>query len=392
MAGYLLVAGLAAGVAFGEIPDPALAPWSVQLKSGKVLESLYVPSPIQISTEAGTRTFMPSNLVSLEFSSDSQCVATTTHSDQWYGMASPQDLSRLAGDHQLDGIWDQVRSVSFYSSINHEAKPSGSWTVYLHNGTLATIVLEQVSVRIENDGGRFAVPLGLIKNLQCKETDSGVAVVLEILPGGQAIQGYIASPMLRGSDLWGQPLSIPWENLSMLMRLGDEVSKISSLQFEQSVTGQWADGTVMQGTMPISILTIKGRRGNWVLPTTCIRQVRRNPKGSFSVETTVGEWLTGRIKPRKFFGFFNGENSLWPFSSCAMIQWPNPPADLPDSNLSWRLDSGDLLVGAWEEDVQEDLASPSPVPQVRGMVGSSESHKPLRINGQWPVSRFNIRH
>jgi formylglycine-generating enzyme required for sulfatase activity len=361
------------------------------LESEQVLKSTYVPGDVSVSTVLGDRTFASSELAQIDFLGPLLCVVTTIHGDCWHANAHPSCLQRLAQDPKLFDLWDQVRSVAFLAASNPAAKPAESWTVDLHVGSRATLVLNEALVRIQNDGGRIEVPLELVKNLRAQVTEWGVAGVVEMLPGGQALQGYISSPPLRGTDLSGQALAIPWEALSTLTRTGQKIAKIKELEFEQKVTGLWTNGTVLRGTLPVSILSIKGAGGNWVLPTTRIRQLVRNPNGSFSVETTVGEWLTGKLTSQQFWGMFNGQKMAIPFSSCALLQWSNPPVELPDTCISWRLTSGDLLVGQWQDEALMATGAPVPVPQVRKAAGRVDRRVPVRINDQWPVSRFSVR-
>lgn len=384
-AGLLARSGLAQGVGFAE------ATWRVQLESGQVWPSTYVPGDVSISTVLGDRTFAASEMERIDFTKPFLCEVTTIHGDRWFAQAHPSCLQRLTRDTNLWTMWNQVQSVSFLGATNPVAKPPESWTALLHNDSRVTLVMDEASVRIQNEDRRIDVPLGLVKNLRVQTTEWGVAAVLEILPGGKAIQGYIAGPPLRGVDLGGHPLAIPWETLATLVRNGQETTKIADLEFEQGVTGRWADGTDLNGTLPVSVLSIQGAGGRWDLATTRLRQILRNPDGTFSVETTLGEWLTGKLAPQQFQGTFNGQTSRVPFTTCAQLQWSNPMEEQPEDCVSWRLTSGDVLVGQWQDESEAASASPMPVPQVREAAGKADRRVPVRLNGQWPVSRFSIR-
>lgn len=388
----LLAAGLLAKTGWTQAVGPAEASWSVQLESGRILPSTYVPGSISIATVVGERTFSSGELSRIDFARPFLCEVTTVHGDRWFAKAHPSCLQRLTRDPDLGAMWDQVRSVSFLGSALSAAKPAESWTAFLHNDSRITLVFEEAAVRLQNDAGRLDVPLGLVKNLRVQKTEWGIAAVLEILPGGRAIQGYVAGPPLRGTDLGGQAVAIPWEMLSTLTRTGRAMAKIADLEFEQSVTGRWTDGTELRGTLPVSVLSIQGSGGRWDLATTRLRQILRNPDGSFSAETTLGEWLTGKLEPRQFRGTFNGQTTSIPFSNCALLRWANPAEDMPEACVSWRLASGDLLVGQWQDESSAISSAPVPVPQVREASGKADRRVPVRINGQWPVSRFGVRH
>ncbi len=387
----LLMAGLLASSGWAQMSDSAEPSWSVQLESGRTLTSTYVPGNVRVATILGDRTFAASELDRIDFSPPFLCVVTTRHGDRWFAKAHPSSLKRLTRDPQLADRWDQVQSVSFLGPTNSVEKPPESWTLSLHNGSRATLVLNEASVRLKNDEGRVDVPLNVVKSLQTQGTERGVAVVAEIRPGGQAIQGDVAGSPLRGADLDGHSITLPWETLAMLTRTGQEAAQIADLEFEQSVTVRQMDGTVWSGILPVSILSIRGAGGNWVVATTRIRQILRNPDGSHSVETTLGEWLTGQIRPRNMSGTFNGQTNSIPFSACASLEWENAMEDVPASCVSWRLTSGDLLVGEWQDEGRTTPASPAPVPQVRETAANPTTRMPVRVNGQWPVSRFSIR-
>ncbi|MGD9780929.1 MAG: formylglycine-generating enzyme family protein [Kiritimatiellia bacterium] len=381
---------LAVAAAWGQVDATASDPMRVRLNTGKILEVPFVRNPLSLRTAGGRVSFFPGELEGIVFSASGQCAVDTVYEDRWILEAGPEILRPLVSDILMAPVLDHAKAVSFPLSAPTPAPAGSVWNVELNDGSLAHLSPEQDALRVETADGKIDVPWELVESLRRPPGDIQAAV--EISPGGYVLRGWISGSSFRAADLGGRRYALPWNSLVSLSRMARKPSPASSLLSEQEVVCQMIDQQPAKLRVPVSILTVNGRGGTWTLPTTRILRMMQNPDGSFSVQTTAGEWLTGSVKPKDLSLANVAEGMRLSFASCRSLTWAHLPVDLPANHLVWRLRTGDLLVGEWLADPVADPEGTVAPLRVRSPVVAAATRLPLQIDGKWPVSRFNVRH
>lgn len=379
---------LAAAGAWGQVDAAATGTMRLRLNTGKILEVPFVRSPLSFRTAGGRVSFFPEELDGLEFSASGQCIVDTAYDDRWILEAGSEILRPLVSDVLMAPIVEHAKAVSFPPSTTAVAQAAAVWKVELSDGSLAYLSPEQDALRVETAAGDVEVPWGLVESL--KRSPSDIQTTVEISPGGYALRGWIGGSSFRAADMGGRRYAWPWNTLVGLSRKAHKPLPASSLAFEQEVVCQMADHTAVKLKVPVSILTVNGRGGTWTLPTTRILRMMQNSDGTFSVQTTAGEWLSGSVRPRDLSLSNISEGMRLSLATCQSLEWDSPPADPPTNNVVWRLKTGDLLVGEWLADPVADPEATAASLRVRS--SAAAVRLPLQIDGKWPVSRFDVRH
>ena len=370
---------------FGQVAEEASARWSIKLGTGNPLQLSYLPKSIRLPTPGGDLVFAPGELVQVEFPMLGQCVATTVYGDRWMMAATPRVLQHLVAIADLREVWDSVSSVSFLSPTNAPVPAVLPWTAELQNGSVVHLIPEvDASMTLRTPAGRIDIPFGMIENVECGPTG-----MVEIAPGGYAVRGSIAGSSLRGTDLGGRRIALPWESMVRLSRMDRKTGAPSSPLFAQEVVCRFAGGQEASMRVPVSILTVEGRGGTWVVPSTRIQRIVKNPDGTHSVQTAVGEWLTGGLRPKAILVAKDGAEAELRLSDCLSMKWACKPVKMPADSLSWRLATGDLLVGTWKADPVGAPEAPAAM-RVRSPVVPTASRLPAQVNGKWTTDRFDI--
>jgi hypothetical protein len=340
----LVASGAWAGPA-GE-PDPPQ--WRVQFENTGKYQTDYVPGPVRVQTAAGMLVFAPEELARIEFPLLNQCLVETVQGDRWFGVAQPKQLVRMVQHPELKDQWDAVRTIEFLdASTGPEEEMPMDWSVHFQNGSRIRMTLEEAPIRLQTEAGRLDVPVHSVRSLRILPVEGGVEGMLEIAPGGLAVHGRLSGRPLRGRDAGGRNLSIPWAVLSHIGPVVGSVPEASDLQRQQDVSWRMEDGSDAQGTTPVSIWRVRGRGFDRFLPSSRIRRIRRNSNKSFSVQTTVGEWLTGSVSPSRISLAIGPETVEMNLADSPEWTWSHAPEDMPEDAWSWRLTSGDILVAAW---------------------------------------------
>ena len=382
---------LGMALAWGE--EPMVPPqWTVQFETGNVLTTSYAPAPIRIQTATGNLTFVPEELERIEFPMVNQCVVATVYGDRWLTPGEPKLLAKMVEHSGLWESWDTVKSVVFPAATGAVAESTATWTVELQNGSRAGLVLEEAPLRIDTDTGRYDIPPALAASVRVAVSNRKATGWVELAPGGYALRGNLAGSPPRGQDQGGRKISVPWTGVARLQRVGHASTEEASLVFEQPVSIRRADGSEIKGALPVAIMAIQGGGGTWVLPTTRIRRMSKNSNGSFSVQTTVGEWLTGTIEPGRLPLSVDGVSTPVAFADCLAVEWSNETASMPEKTLSWRLKSGDILVGEWMDEAPAASSSSSVGLRVRGASGETDVRAPQTVEGKWPQAQYEVRH
>lgn len=394
-----LAAGMAMlGVALAQAEEsvvpadgPAPSLWRLTLENGDRVEGSYSSAPVRLNTAVGDLVFSPEELMRIEFPLLNLCAVDTVHGDRWYAVAQPKNLVRLVTQPETKAVLATVKSIEFLSSTSPVPAESTAWTVELMNGSRVGLDLEPAAAILQTESGRVSIPLDRICSLRQVAIEGGGEAVVEILPGGYALRGRLSGPPLRGRDQGGRELSIPWDVLSLLVPARNKAPAVEKLVAKHDVTCRRFDGTVVQGTLPVYLVTLKGKGGTWSLPTTALRQMRNNGDGSISVQTTLGEWLTGILVPDRLPLVAEGETSILAWSDCRQVEWSNPPVEMPADHGSWRLKTGDILVAQWMVGEPSTAPVPAAAQRVRGTGDKSMANLPVKTGGKWPATRFPVQ-
>ena len=370
---------------FGQVADVLPLLWEITLEGGQLQQIPFSPKPIQIQTAGGHLVFQPNELVKVEFPMFDQCVVTTVYGDCWVVAARPQVLLSLVEGDELKTAWNTVNSVTFLSPIQPEETLVVPWKVELQNGSVLSLVPDEETLSIQTSSGKFDLPLGMVQGVE-----KGDPCTIEISPGGHAMKGLVTQSSLLGKDFGGRDISLSWKEIARFSR--PERTSPDSLRFEQEVAARVKGGEEENGKVPVFILSLEGRGGSWILPSTRISQIKNNFDGTHSIQSTVGEWLTGSIKPKEISILKEGVEEKVSFLDCISMRWNNQSVEMPPNSVVWRLTTGDLLVGEWKNDsiVVSDVSANSL--RVRNSASALDSRLPIQVNGKWPVSSFQLQH
>ena len=376
---------LAVSSACGQVADVLPVLWEVTLEGGQLQQIPFLPKPVRIPTAGGNLVFQPNELVRVEFPMLDQCVVTTVYGDRWIATARPQVLLSLVEGDELKTAWNTVKSVTFLSPTPPPEPSVVPWKVELQNGSVLNLMPDEETLLIQAASGKFDLSLGMLQGVE-----SGAPCTIEISPGGHALKGLVAQASLLGKDLGGRQISLSWKEITRFSR-PERVSP-ESLRFEQEVVARLQEGGAENWKVPVFILSLEGRGGSWLIPSTRIMQIKNNLDGTHSIESTVGEWLTGSIKPAEITILKEGTETKVSFSDCVSMQWDNQFDEMPPNSFVWRMTTGDLLVGEWKNDLVGMPDGAANALRVRNSASALDSRLPVQVNGKWPVSTFHIQH
>ena len=386
---------MAAAVAAADAPSGLR--WRVGLENGDSVETAFLPGTFRLQTPAGPLAFAPEDLERIEFAGSDLCVADTLRGDRWFAMVPAKSVARLAANPELRADWAAVRSVSLVGREEAAAVPASGdesiWAVDFQNGSRARLALEESTLRIRTESGRFDVPMRLVESVRMVQGEAGLEAIVELVPGGVALRGRMEGTFPKGMDLDGRRVGIGWNDLAQLLRGGWAESDREMVVFDQSATCRYADGTESKGRISAFVLSAKGPGGTWTLPSTRLRRMLRNGDGTFSVQTWAGDWLTGTVGLRELRLREDDRETALALSDVAALEWDGDAADVPEGLWTWRLATGDLLVGEWVEPAAAaPAASAAPLVRVRGTGGEADARLPRQAGGKWPLARFDVRH
>ena len=381
------LAGLCLAVhsAYGQGAEVLPPLWEVTWEGGQPQQMPFSPKPVKIPTAGGQLVFQPNELVKVEFPMLDQGVVTTVYGDRWMVTAKPQVLEGLVEGDEVKTAWNTVNSVSFLSPIQPPEPLVLPWKVELQNGSTLNLMPDESTLSIQTASGKYNLPLGMVQGIE-----TGEPCTIELSPGGYVMKGLVSQSLLLGKDLGGRQISIPWKGISRFSR--PERLSPDSLRLEQDVVARFEGGNEEKWKVPVLILSLEGRGGSWILPSSRLLQIQKNLDGTHTIQTTMGEWLTGSIKPKEISIVKEGVETKASFADCISLQWDNPVADMPTQSMVWRLTTGDVLVGEWKTD--SDLAAESTTRslRVRNSSSSVDSRLPVQVNGKWPVTTFHLLH
>lgn len=382
----------AVGAWAGQAEEPAAPQWRVQFEKPGKYQTTYSPLPVSIQTAAGRLVFAPEELTRIEFPQYPHGMLETVHGDRWFGEVRSRNLERMVLHPVLKTRWNKIRLMEF---LNAETKPgaflSRDREVYFQDGSRVRLTLDEVPIRLQTPVGRTEIPISLARSLRIVPGEEGPEGVVELVPGGVAMRGRLTGRPLKGRDAGGRSVAVPWEVVASFHPADGKLPGAASLTFEHDVSRRIPDGTEIRGTTPVSVWHLKGREGLRVLSTARIRSVRRNADQTLSVQTTVGEWLTGSISPARIPVTLEGKTEELSLADGSEWTWPNDPEDMPDNACSWRLVSGDIWVAEWIPETEPSAPASMSVPRVNSETArTNQELLPVRKEGKWPVSRFEV--
>lgn len=376
---------LAAALVFGQ-NAPEEQPVRIELGSGRSFATAFAHRPLRLPTLAGDLTFQPGELRNIAFSSDGQCVAQTIYGDVWRMPASPYILINLVVNAGLFELWEQVESVSFLAPSAVVERAETIWKATMSDGSEALLRPRASELGVEFSGGRMALPWPIIWSLS--RAAGREQVQIEIAPGQFGLQVWPLAGVFTAEDSGGRRLKIAWENVREIVQAGCKLSAPAKWRSSHVVTCRGFDGQEWRIVVPVAILRVKGSGGDWLLPSTRILRATLNPDGTHAVQTTAGEWLSGKIDPPSLPLVDAAEGGPLRLKDIQSLAWDNEPEDIPEGHDVWRLKSGDLMVGKW----LNPPADPVALQRVTSQTTSPDAQRPVQVDGKWPVARFEIEH
>ena len=378
-------AWLVALVACGQAV-PQEQPVRIELASGRPLDTTLANRPLRLDTLVGRLVFQPGELAKIEFKADGLGEATTIYGDRWNLNATSAVLMDMVAHAGLYEYWDQVQSATFLAPSSAVQQGETFWTATLADGSeiLMRPRGEALSLIVSED--RLDIPWPILRSV--KIAADPTRILAEIDPGKFGFDGFLRSKAFPAEDLGGRRFTLKWEEIKKISRKDASLAASSHWRLSHALACRGFDGAEGNVVAPISVLRVNGRGGEWILPSTRISKAWLNPDGSHSVQTTAGEWLTGKIRP-----------AILPLAKCAetpplrladfeSLEWDNPPADIPEEYAVWRLKSGDLMVGKWLNPPEE----PAAPQRVKSQAAAQRAPLPAQIDGRWPVSRFEVEY
>ncbi|NCD22025.1 MAG: hypothetical protein EOL90_03690 [Spartobacteria bacterium] len=378
-------AWLAAAMAYGQAA-PDGQPVRIELASGKLLSTSLANRPLRLPTLAGDLTFHPGELTQISFSADGQCVAQTIYGDDWRMPASPYILLDLVENSGLYGLWDQMAAVSFLAPSAIVEKAATAWKATLSNGSEILLRPRSAELTVERPDGKIDLPWPIVWSLNRMADQEQVR--LEIAPGKFVLHALPLAGTFAAEDLGGRRLKLSWEDVREIVQTGREPTSSAKGRSSHVVTCRGFDGQEWRVASPVAILRIKGRGGDWTLPSTRILRARWNSDGTHAVQTTAGEWLSGKIDPPTLPLAETAAIGPLRLKDVPHLAWDNEHEEIPEGHGVWRLKSGDLMVGKWLNPPEESVA----LQRVTSQTAAPAAQLPMQSEGKWPVSRFEIEH
>ena len=377
--------GLAASIACGQAVSQE-QPVRIELASGWRLATALAYRPLRLETLAGRLNFQPGELAKIEFQADGRGKATTIYGDLWKVNATPTILLNRVAHPGLHAYWDQVQSATFLTPSSAVELSETFWTATLSDGSKVQIRPRGEALSLVVFGERLDIPWPILRGARIATEPT--RILAEIDPGEFGFDGLLRNMAFPVEDLGGRRFTLKWEDIQKIERKDAETTAPEHWRLSHVIACRSFDGREQSVVTPISILRVSGRGGEWVLPSTRISRAVLNSDGSHSVETTAGEWLTGKIRPVILPLVERAEALPSRLTDFQSLSWDNEPAEYPEEYAVWRLKSGDLMVGKWLNPPEEPAA---PL-RVKSQAMAQAAPLPIRMDGRWPVSRFEVEH
>ena len=312
--------------------------------------------------------------------------ATTIYGDLWKVNATPTILLNRVAHPGLHAYWDQVQSATFLTPSSAVELSETFWTATLSDGSKVQIRPRGEALSLVVFGERLDIPWPILRGARIATEPT--RILAEIDPGEFGFDGLLRNRAFPVEDLGGRRFTLKWEDIQKIERKDAETTAPEHWRLSHVIACRSFDGREQSVVTPISILRVSGRGGEWVLPSTRISRAVLNSDGSHSVETTAGEWLTGKIRPVILPLVERAEALPSRLTDFQSLSWDNEPAEYPEEYAVWRLKSGDLMVGKWLNPPEEPAA---PL-RVKSQAMAQAAPLPIRMDGRWPVSRFEVEH
>ena len=375
---------LAAVMVHGQI-TPERQPVRVELASGRPLAISFANRPLRLPTMVGNLIFNPGELEKISFSPDGQCVVQTIYGDDWRMSAGPHILLDLMDNSELFDLWNQVASVTFLAPSAIVGRVETVWKASLSDGSEVLLRPRSAELTIESPDGKMDLPWPIIWRFEFMAGQEQAR--LEVAPGKFLLQAVPPTGSLVAEDLGRRRLKIAWGDIREIIQTGRKLSLFAKGRSSNNVNCRGFNGQTWGVASPVFMLSVKGRAGVWALPSTRILRVQLNFDGTHTVQTTAGEWLSGKIYPAEMP---LAGTAVWPLriADFQSLTWDNMLEEIPEEYVVWRLKSGDLMVGKWLNPPEVSVA----MQRVTSPATASDIRVPVPIGGKWPVSRFDIEH
>lgn len=347
-----------------------------------------------------------------------ECTIGTVHGDVISGLCPYREFRKLirATGPAVPDTDTPPSAISFVRPDSSSPADSDSpaadvgapWTITLSNGSLLHMRPVDSILRFEGEDGPIPLPSSLLSSLL---RDSGTDLLdIRLADAPYAIRSYLPRAALQVSAGKDRTLSIPWSDIvSVSHRVGAATDPVLHAQrVAATFDGPSTRAVPVEGTFPVSFLSLRTPVGDLSIPSTRIERIERNSDRTHTVVTVSGDILTGRLSLTDRPIAPPADSKTFPLAEAASIRFlDHAEPDVPDDALVWRLSEGDILVAsrilpgdAQAANHSDTAATATPVPvgrisAVRPHPGAAASPRAAvpqpAADGTWPEKRYSIR-
>jgi formylglycine-generating enzyme required for sulfatase activity len=325
------------------------------------------------------------------------CKVVTVHGDVLVGRCPFKEFLRLlksssdwSGDDSVPG------AISFSHSTDDVPKPDGLHVLKLANGSLLHVRPRFDSLDIDTGNGSVSVPYAWMASIV---RDAGTDLLrISLADAPYALQGYLPRAPLQAGDARDRTLSFPWKDvLSLSLSGSPDAAPARTVQAASVTVLTNGAPLAVPVEFPVSVLPFRSAIGDIAVPSTRLVRAVRNPDRTWTLFTAAGGILTGRLSLPDIELASGGE--VVSLQDAVAVEFgDHATPDLPPEAMAWRLDSGDILVGTWEDEPESEpaaapVAAPSRIAAVRSASTAPAGRTPPKPSpdGTWPLRRYTVR-
>lgn len=278
------------------------------------------------------------------------------------------------------------------------------WSIKLANGSLVHARPVSVTLRFEDTNGAFSLPVALVSSIA---RDTGTDLLdIRLTDAPYTLQSYRPRGSFAATADSDRSLDFPWSEIVSL----SPVSATSSSALPPAKRSQQAtatfrapDGTAntlsLPDGFPVTVLSLDGPAGTFIIPSTRIVRIARNPDRTRTVITAAGDILTGKLSLPDIAAD-PADPSTKLDSADAIDFKDHAKLSIPSGALVWRLASGDILVATRKVSdsaaaAKSGLSAPVPntgrISAVRSSSAVATSPLPQPdSDGTWSEKRYTL--
>ena len=330
-----------------------------------------------------------------------ECRVVTVHGDVLVGRCPFKTLQRLL---KASTDWPEGTpapgAISFSAGSVIGAPAAGETRLLkLSNGSLLHVRPQADTLEADTGNGSVSLPWTWMTSIV---RDAGTDTLrISLADAPYAMQAYLPRGSLQVLDTKDRKIDFPWSDIVSLSLPKADTPAGSRISQAAVITIPTNDTPItVPVDFPVTAFSFRSEAGDLPLPSTRLRRAVRNPDRTWTVFTLAGDILTGRFTLPALAPVPtpDGQEAA-PADAVAIDFRDTATLPVPDDAMAWRLDSGDILVGTWED--PPDLSAPSmpPIPStsriaaVRPAASGAAARTPPQRNsdGTWPLRRYTVR-